>query len=252
MILITDAHSDTRKERRMYEKVRRSDYEYSIKLRKIARQVGDIVGAFKPGDPASLPRISALLRKYAELLKPYAEVIAANMLADVSRKDEAVWATRAKAMSAAMREELRRAPTGQMLKALQLEQVKLITSIPLDAAKRVHKLTMEGLADATRASEIAKEILRTTHVTESRATLIARTEVGRASTNLTLARASYVGSDGYVWRTAQDSDVRKSHRKMEGKFVSWAKPPTLDNLTGHAGALPNCRCYPEVVLPNSY
>jgi hypothetical protein len=30
----------------------------------------------------------------------------------------------------------------------------------------------------------------------------------------------------------------------------WDSPPTLDNLVvGHAGALPNGRCWPEPVIP---
>ncbi|HBB8701832.1 TPA: phage head morphogenesis protein, partial [Escherichia coli] len=30
------------------------------------------------------------------------------------------------------------------------------------------------------------------------------------------------------------------------------KPPTLDGMTGHAGELPNCRCYKEIVFPNPH
>ena len=58
--------------------------------------------------------------------------------------------------------------------------------------------------------------------------------------------------DGYVWRTAGDSDVRSSHKKMNGKFVRWDDPPQLDNLNGDAGALPNCRCYPEPLIPEMW
>jgi hypothetical protein len=36
---------------------------------------------------------------------------------------------------------------------------------------------------------------------------------------------------------------------MEGEFVPWDKPPNLDNMQGHAGEFPNCRCYPEPVIP---
>ncbi|EFI2486087.1 phage minor head protein, partial [Escherichia coli] len=64
-------------------------------------------------------------------------------------------------------------------------------------------------------------------------------------------RALSIGSNGYIWRTAEDGDVRHSHREMEGKFVEWGKPPTLDGMTGHAGELPNCRCYKEIVFPTS-
>jgi len=87
-------------------------------------------------------------------------------------------------------------------------------------------------------------------VARSRALLIARTEVTRTATTLTQARAEHIGSEGYIWRTAGDGDVRPSHRAMNGKFVRWDSPPTLDNLTGHAGCVPNCRCYAEPVIPD--
>ncbi|WP_265340329.1 phage minor head protein, partial [Salmonella enterica] len=87
---------------------------------------------------------------------------------------------------------------------------------------------------------------------KSRADLIARTELGRATGALDQARALSIGSNGYIWRTAEDGDVRHSHREMEGKFVEWGRPPTLDGMTGHAGELPNCRCYKEIVFPNPH
>jgi hypothetical protein len=36
---------------------------------------------------------------------------------------------------------------------------------------------------------------------------------------------------------------------MNGQVVAWDDPPTLDGLTGHAGALPNCRCIPLPIIP---
>nr|WP_246374794.1 phage minor head protein [Pseudochelatococcus contaminans] len=130
------------------------------------------------------------------------------------------------------------------------EQVRLITSLPSEAAQRVHDLTIEGITQGTRASEIAKKIMEAGDVTASRANMIARTEVSRTATLLTQARAEYVGSDGYIWRTSGDSDVRPSHKAMNGKFVRWSELPELDGMVGHAGALPNCRCYPEPVIPD--
>lgn len=235
-----------------YEKVRRAELQYGIKLRKLARHIGEVINAFPAGDPAAVPKIRKLLNEYAVALTPWAEATAAGMLADVAHRDRKLWEAQTVGMSNSLRQELLNAPTGATLRQLQAEQVRLIQSLPIEAAERVHKLTYEGLAQATRADEIAREIRRSGKVTESRATLIARTEVGRASTNLGQARALYVGSDGYIWRTAMDSDVRPSHRRMEGKFVKWSKPPTLDNLTGHAGCVPNCRCYTEIVLPDGY
>lgn len=235
-----------------YQAVRRAELNYGVKLRKLARHIGEIINAFKPNDPASVPPIEKMLREYAEAITPWAHATAAGMLADVAHRDRKLWVNVTQGMSEALRAELATAPTGETLRQLQLEQVRLIKSLPLEAAERVHKLTYEGLANATRATEIAAEIRRSGKVTESRATLIARTEVGRASTNLGQARAKHVGSEGYIWRTAMDSDVRPSHKRMEGKFVAWGKPPTLDNLTGHAGCVPNCRCYCQIVLPDDH
>ena len=208
-----------------------------------------LVNGFPPGDPGVLPTIEQLLRRYAEALTPWAERTAAEMLTEVNRRDESAWMQNAADLSRAVRQEIRTAPTGATMQALMAEQVTLIKSIPLDAAQRVHKLTIEGIEDSTRASEISKAIRASGDVAKSRADLIARTEVARTASTLTEARALHVGSPGYFWRTSDDGDVRESHREMEGKFVAWNDPPTLDGMKGHAGQFPNCRCYPEPVIP---
>lgn len=45
----------------------------------------------------------------------------------------------------------------------------------------------------------------------------------------------------YVWRTAGDAKVRRSHVARNGQIFSWANPPEH----GHPGHEPNCRCWPE-------
>lgn len=204
---------------------------------------------FPPGDPQALPKIEQILRAYAENLTQWAEATSARMLAEVNRRDESAWMQLSADLSRALRQEIRTAPTGATMRALMAEQVTLIKSIPLDAAQRVHRLTIEGIEDSTRAAEISKAIRASGDVSKNRADLIARTEVSRTASTLTEARALHVGSPGYFWRTSHDGDVRESHKKMEGKFVAWNDPPTLDGMTGHAGQFPNCRCYPEPVIP---
>src|SRR5450830_966034 len=152
------------------------------------------------------------------MLKPWAIRTASNMLMDVALRDEQSWKTMAKEMSVAMRKEIAEAPTGEVLRQLLAEQVDLIQSIPRGAALRVHELTLKGLEDSTRAGEIAKKIMRSGEVSKSKALQIARTEVSRTATTLTQARAEYVGSPGYIWRTSGDSDVRSDHRELNGKM----------------------------------
>ncbi|MBY4751880.1 minor capsid protein [Burkholderia dolosa] len=215
--------------------------------------MGALVDGFPPGDPAAAPTIEQLLRRYAEALTPWAEATAARMLEDLNRRDEQAWMQQAQEMSRALRDELRRAPTGETMRALMAEQVTLIKSIPLEAAERVHRLTIEALEDSTRAAAISKEIQRSGEVAKSRADLIARTEVSRAATSLTEARARAVGSTHYRWVTSGDSDVRPGHRALNGKVFAWNDPPEVNEngriMRHHPGQIWNCRCYAEPILP---
>jgi SPP1 gp7 family putative phage head morphogenesis protein len=194
----------------------------------------------------------AAMIQYADALEPWARRIATKMIGELANRDRDAWRALGNEISTQLHTELREAPIGQRVQELINEQVELITSIPRKAAERAQELSLQALEGGTRAREVAQEIARTTQVTQSRAMLIARTETSRAATILLQARAESVGSTAYVWRTSRDSAVRESHRKMEGQVVQWDDPPTLDNLTGHAGALPNCRCYPEPLIADPY
>ncbi len=232
-----------------FRTARAAEQQYARQLRAVAEQVGHIVRAFPEGTPDAARRIAEMLQSYSELIGPWARAVARRMLADVSSRNAKAWRQYAAQMSTALRQELQRAPTGAAQAALLEQQVGLIRSIPLDAAQKVHEWTRQGLLTGERPAQVVEGIMDLTGITKRRATLIARTEAGRASTTLTQARAEYVGSTGYIWRTARDGAVRPSHRHMEGQFVRWDRPPTLDGMTGHCGSLPNCRCWPETVLP---
>jgi SPP1 gp7 family putative phage head morphogenesis protein len=249
-VLTSDRRRETKRQQQAFARARRAEQKYSRQLRKVATQVGNIINSFPPGDPAALPPLTRALAHYAEAIRPWATAVASDMVAQVARYDELAWRAHTQGMARAVRQEIAQAPTGAVVRRLLAEQVALITSLPIDAGNRVHKLTTEALVDSSRASEIAKDILRSGEVTRSRATLIARTEVGRTSTAMTQARAEHMGSDGYIWRTAGDADVRKSHKQMEGKFVRWDTMPRLsDGTVTHAGAIWNCRCFAEPVIP---
>ncbi len=245
---------ETRRQRLFFAKVRRGEAAYAVNLRKIAKHVEDIINAFDPNDAEQIQQLEDALRRYSDLLTPWARVTARKMLVDVSRRDEKVWKEYTQYLGLNLQQEIATAPTGEVMRDLLNEQVHLITSLPLDAAKRVHELTTGALYEGARANEIAAEIMKTGEVTRSRANLIARTEVGRSATTLTQARAESVGSVGYIWRTARDFDVRQRHKELEGSFHAWNDPPIATDpgqrpIRAHAGSIFNCRCYAEPVLP---
>lgn len=249
-----DRKRDTPEERASFARVRRAEVEYARNLRTVARQVGEIVRAMapEPGNMAQASLLQAALNQYAIALRPWATTMAARMIADVSRRDEGVWAHLQQTMGIELRREIKDAPTGHFLRTMLNENVDLITSLPTKAAQRVHKLTLEGLSTGSRAEDITDDIMRSGHVTTSRAQLIARTETARTASGLLEVRAVHVGSEGYIWRTAGDSDVRKEHKRLNGKFFRWDDPPVAgsNGERAHAGAIYNCRCFPEPVIPD--
>jgi SPP1 gp7 family putative phage head morphogenesis protein len=233
---------------------------YERALRSIAKEVGRITNGYMlddPLDPQKDQSLTQALKAYSEIIGPWCLNLLNSVIEAVDNQDKFAWRQHSKNMSIALRKELLEAPIGDTVKNIFSQNLLLIKSIPIQAAERVHKLVQENMMQSTRSSDLAKMIMETEGVAKSRATLIARTEVSKASVALTRARAEYVGSEGYVWRTAGDLVVRKSHRAMNGKYCEWKNPPLINegsdkspNMIAHGpGEIWNCRCYPDVVIP---
>ena len=257
MVRVSSGTSDRRREtpaqRSKFARVRGAQVEYERKLRRVARTVGAVVRGLGEGDPVgSASAIREALLRYSAVVSQWARRAAATMLSEVQRRDSDAWASLAKTMSRELNREIQSAPTGEVMRSLMEEQVALITSLPTEAAQRVHELALKSMETGARADEIATEIMRSGEVTASRAASIARTETARASSVLVQARSEHVGSIGYIWRTSRDGDVRPDHKRLEGQFILWSEPPIADLRSGtraHAGCIWECRCWPEPVVP---
>ena len=221
---------------------RTAEKRYARQLKSVAGQIRHILATSSPADA------ERLLREYDKVLEPWARQTAATMMAGVQRKNAQAWRAVAGRMGRDMRALMGAPGVGAAVQAAIADNVSLIRSLVVGAADDVAELIRESLVTGTRAEDLAARIAEIGEVSEKRARTIARTEVSKAGTALTRARAESIGSEGYIWRTAGDADTRDSHRAMEGVFVRWDSPPTLDGMTGHAGDVPNCRCYPEPVL----
>lgn len=232
-----------RKAKERFIRARKAEKGFARQLKQVATQVGNIVKGMAPkGAVQDLAQLMAALNKYAESLKPWAKAVADRWVGEIAKRDARAWNEASRELGYSLKKDLMAAPTGPAVKAKLDEAVDLITSLPRVAAERVQKLTIEGLSSGVRARETAKDIMKTGHVTASRAMLIARTETTRAATAMTEARAEFVGSEGYIWRTAEDSDVRPIHKKLNGKFIRWDDPPIAGEggERAHAGAIYNC------------
>ena len=235
----------TRKSDSGFTPSRAAERAYERQLKSVASQIETTLKTASP------EKAEQLLRNYAQTLEPWAKQSATNMLAGVERKNAQAWRSVANRMGLDMRVLLSSPGVGATTAAKIADNIALIKGLALDSADKVASIVAEGVITGSRAEDLAKRIAAVGEVSVSRARTIAHTEVSKAGTALSQARATSVGSTGYIWRTARDGDTRDSHRAMEGQFVPWDKPPTLDNMQGHAGEFPNCRCYPEPVVPNN-
>lgn len=242
---------EKQRERQYFKNMKRHEVIYARQLRQVAAAVHSIItGSFDPDNPLQVAQVTELLEKYAEFITPWAQSVGRRMVAEIANRDEKAWVALSKSMGRELTSEIKSTPLGQVFRQKMAEQVHLIRSIPLDAAKRVHELTIEAATGGKRASDLVAEIMNSGNVSKSKATLIARTEVARTSSKLIETRAQYVGSLGYIWRTVGDTDVRREHKVLNGKYFKWGEPPIAgpNGMRYHAGGGPNCRCYPEPVI----
>lgn len=264
LVAVEDAKGKTKRtarrraqeERRRFQKVHRAELYFARQLRLVAQHVGSIVNALAPsGVVENLSGLNIALEKYSDMLRPWAHAVARRSVEEVARRDLAAWTNLGREIGRGLAEEIRRAPTGEVMKEQMEGRVVLIQSLPREASRRVHKFVIEGMEGGRRAAETAKEIALTGHVTKSRAMLIARTETTSCATALVEARHRAIGGEEYAWETTGDADVRDDHRHLQGKIIKWKEPPIAGSGKGgiavryHAGAGPNCRCWPRPILP---
>lgn len=190
-----------------------------------------------------------LLNNYSKQIQPWAIRTASKMLSDTNSNSDRFFSSQMKSIGKEYNRQLAESIAGMKAKQLQAEQVELIKSIPIKAGLRAQELSQQAASGGKRASEVAAEIARTNEVTEARAMTIARTEVSKANATFNQARAESIGVTQFIWRTAEDGDVRDSHASLDGKIFDINSPPCIDGEgCNMPGEIWNCRCYAEYVV----
>lgn len=121
------------------------------------------------------------------------------------------------------------------------ENTSLITKMKEDTISDISSTLQRSIKAGESYGTIADKLQKRVDVGKSRATLIARDQVGKLNGQFTELRQTNIGVEEYTWITAQDERVRASHRANNGKKFKWNNAPA----TGHPGSAVQCRCYPE-------
>jgi SPP1 gp7 family putative phage head morphogenesis protein len=211
-------------------------------------------------EAAKASPLGVTLLNSAEFLAAYARQAALRMITGLYFQGAKTWREAAREsmhgglIYAALQRELR-GPVGRKVRELVDANAELISSFPSKVAAQV---AARAAARQQWAGGRAEELLRSPAfqgIVRSRARLVARTEIGKASAALTEARAENLGLSYYVWETSQDERVRFSHRKMQGVVVPFADPPSPEALAGlkpvgnyGPSGIWNCRCYAAPVV----
>jgi SPP1 gp7 family putative phage head morphogenesis protein len=237
-------------------RVRRHENLAGVQLRKLSNIVGELIKTWvrahpdDPLNPANLPQITEALARLEEAVGPWADATATRMASEVRGKEARAWMQQSAEISDEIKRELKNVPVGQWLTVLVQENARQIKSIPQEAAQRISGIVQQSLSDPQRSTVYIDEIMRSGEVSRTHATMLARTMVSSTASSMVEARARNAQSPGYIWQTMEDGAVRPSHRPMQGKFIRWDDPPTIDGYTAHAGRFANCRCYPRPVWPD--
>jgi SPP1 gp7 family putative phage head morphogenesis protein len=185
-----------------------------------------------------------------------AQQIAERMVARVAKTNVTSWRAAAaqshngRRIYAALREEIR-AAVDFRLRQIIARNAALIVSLPDRLAQQTAFYIASEQRRGLRSEAIAKKLVaRLPEMRKSVVKRLARTEVAKAETALTQARAERLGLPWYEWATSEDARVRPSHRKMDKILVAWADAPAPEQLAGeasrlghyHPGGAPNCRC----------
>ena len=240
-------HNDRISLRSAFIRAKKLQQRYASRLHGVARAIDHLVKGFDASTSVGQSLIQAALIRYRETITPWAEATAERFVTEIAAADKEGWRRLSAEIGRGVEREIASAPIAPVMAQMRREQVELIRSLPSEAAERVAERVQNGIAQGLRAETVAAEIYQTGGVALSRAKTIARTETGRAATTLQAARAQHAGSQTFIWRTAGDADVRKSHKLLNGTTHRWDQPPVCDSpdIRALPGCTFNCRCYAE-------
>lgn len=120
--------------------------------------------------------------------------------------------------------------------------VSLIKTMVAGHFQQVETMSMQALRTGTRAEDLSDDIEARYGVSESRAKLIARDQIGKLNGELNQVRQEALGVSSFIWRTMHDNRVRLEHEMLDGKSFTWDDPPAEEGIPGEAI---NCRCFAE-------
>lgn len=130
---------------------------------------------------------------------------------------------------------------GPLMQAFVDSNVGLIKGLSDRMATDIESATLTAVQTAKPWSEFSEEIQKKLDVSETRATTIARDQIGKFYGQANSARQRELGITHFIWRTSNDERVRDEHEALDGQRFAYSDPPS----EGLPGEPILCRCSAE-------
>ena len=144
----------------------------------------------------------------------------------------------------------------QLVHEWAAENVQKITSISDQALDQMQEVITKDFMQGKAPTSIASDIQGRYSVSRSKATMLARDQVGTLNAEITKTQQTTCGVRKYQWSSSGDERVRACHAELDGRIISWDDPPEMwyETKSGivytgrhcHPGEDYECRC---VALP---
>lgn len=137
-----------------------------------------------------------------------------------------------------------------VLQATVAGNVSLIKSIPSEYFSEIEGMVFRSIAQGRDIGGLSAQLKERFGITKNRASLIARTENGKATANITRVRQEGLGIKQAMWMHSRGGGhPRKSHVEANGKVYDVSKGMLIDGEYIRPGELINCRCVCRSIIP---
>ncbi len=142
-------------------------------------------------------------------------------------------------------------PRGHVKPIVQ-NNVTLIKKQAKEYVAKIQQNIIQSIKNGESQSDLADRLQKATKVERNKAKFWASDQLGKAFSDINERNARAAGFDEYIWRTQLDGRVRDKHASFEGKKYHYDDPPLSDSGEPiNPGDDYNCRCFPEIVLPET-
>lgn len=249
--------------------------EYAVTLRKMARQMHDVVSRelvaffkgrpeFQQGQDASTKAmaralVAKLARRFQKFFDEHADEIAKHVADKAAKASDVRFRASLKELAAGVQLKTSAVTPGvkDAVQASIDENAKLIKSIPAEYLAKVGAKVMESVETGEGLKTLVPYLQQQGGVTERRATNIAQDQTRKAYNNINGERMKGAGIKKFEWMHSSGGvHPRELHitpwpEGLNGGVFSFNDLPVIDDRTGERG-IPgqaiNCRCRMRPVL----